>query len=328
MRHFVNFGLLFGFVALAVSGAMLFWQPFSLAVARVHIVLALTTVVLVGLHLASRVPYFSARLRPRPPRRFPLDAVGSLVVVAGLLGGAAVGWRPFEVLVEQGYESQHRVEIVRPSALSGFDWAEDAALTVSRAPSDDADLRVSLLVKLKHTVAPPPTIAVWAETTSGAMIETLYLDPRVAYTESPTWHGRQIDRAAVLPIWRHRYTLVSGVAPGGDTDAVSGATPTHSFSLDSYLTAGDQNEIVLCVEVNAPNDPNEDYPDPLLGQPSLLYTAYLELDGEQPYALLELTARGDNTQPGTPRYDLENITSAKRLIELILAKVERVPDGR
>ncbi len=325
MRHFVNFALLFGFGILATSGVMLFVRPFSLTVARVHIALGLTTIVLVGLHLASRLPYFRARLRTKQFRGVPIDAVGSFAAAAVLLAAAVIGWRPINLLIEQGYESRHRAEIVRPSALSGFQWADQAeSLAVSRAPTEDANLRVSLLVRLQETLAPTPTIAVWAETTAGSMIETLYLDPRVAYSDKPTWHGNQVDRAKVLPIWRHRYTLVSGVAPGGEADAVTGTTPSHSFSLDNYLSAGDASEIVLCVELNAPHDPNETYADPQLGQPSLLYTAYLELDNEQPYALFELTARGDDTPSGTLRYDLEEITTAKQLVDLILAKVESI----
>lgn len=321
MRHVVNFGLLFASAALAVSGALLFLQPFSIVVARVHILVAIATVVLIGMHLATRLPYFRVRAGKRRPWRLPADIVGALVAVAVLIVVAARGCRPAELIVAQGYEARHRAEIARTDPLSGFEWGGDASLTVARKPSGDADLRVSLLLKLKQGSAPPPTIAVWAETTTGSMIETLYLDPRVAYSDNPDWHGERVERAAVLPIWRGRYSLASGVLPGGDTDAVSGATPKHSFTLDDYLVSTKDGTIVLCVEVNAPGDPNDAFPDPRLGQPSLLYTAYIETGSEQPYTLLELTGRGSGTGDRAVYYDLEKITSAKRLIDLLLAKV-------
>jgi len=46
MRHLVNFGLLFCFLTLAVTGVMEFALPFSIVTARVHIVFGLATLVL------------------------------------------------------------------------------------------------------------------------------------------------------------------------------------------------------------------------------------------------------------------------------------------
>ncbi|MAT69443.1 MAG: hypothetical protein CMJ58_07940 [Planctomycetaceae bacterium] len=322
MRHLVNFSLLFVFAALAISGSMLFVLPFTLKVVRVHILFALATVGLVVLHLASRLSYFRSSWRPRAQGGLRTYAVASLAVTGGLLLAAAANWRPVDWLVEQGYESRWRREIVRPSALAGFHWEDAESLIVSRAPADDNDLRVSLLVRLAQRIQPPPAIAVWAETTAGAMIETLYVDPRVAYSDHPSWYGAPIDRSEVLPIWRRRYALVSGMAVDGNVDATTGATPRHSFSLDDYLIADKEDAIIICVELNAGHDPNDAYPDPRLGQPSLLYTAYLEPHSEEPYAILKLTAHGGDTHTGVPRYDLHGITTAKQLVDLLLAKVE------
>ena len=62
MRHVVNFGLLFSFVTLAVTGVLSFVLPFDLPTTRIHIVFGLVTLILVGLHLYSRVPYFKQQL--------------------------------------------------------------------------------------------------------------------------------------------------------------------------------------------------------------------------------------------------------------------------
>lgn len=108
MRHIVNFGLLFSFGTLGVTGALAFLRPFSIVTTRVHIVFGLTTLILVGLHLASRVGYFQRQLKPsgRANISKPL-----LLAVAGgwaiLLTTALAGWPPAELLVEQGYEARH-----------------------------------------------------------------------------------------------------------------------------------------------------------------------------------------------------------------------------
>jgi hypothetical protein len=59
----------------------------------------------------------------------------------------------------------------------------------------------------------------------------------------------------------------------------------------------------------------------------LLYTAYIEPDSDQPYALLELTGHGGGAETsGAIQYDLDAFTDAKQLIDLLLVKTEPVID--
>ena len=154
------------------------------------------------------------------------------------------------------------------------------------------------------------------------MIETLYLDPALAYTETPQWGGQATVRHDIFPIWRHRYTLVSGVDPQGQVDAITGATRNHGFTLEKYLVLGEESSFVLCVEVNTPGDPNENYPDTHKGQPSLLYTAYIAPDQNQRYVLLELTGHGGGAeQGGAIHYDLETVTTALERVDFLMAHV-------
>ena len=329
MRHFVNFGLLFSFLTLAVSGAMAFLRPFSIVTTRVHVVFGLTTFLLVGLHLASRAGYFKRQVAGR--QRGPLPKLWLFGVLAGwviLLGVSIGGKSPATFLLDQSYEARHRAEIVRSSPLSGFLQSSPTQRLVARVPADGSDAALSLAIRFAEDLERLPALAVWVETTSGSMIETLYLDDSVAYSDTPHWGGKPTPRHHILPLWRHRFTLVTGIDPSGQVDAVTGATASHSFSLDRYLKLGEENSFVLCVEVNAPHDRNETYPDPLIGQPSLLYTALIELDSGQPYALLELTGHGGGAEKsGAIQYDLENFTSAKRLLDLLLVKAEALKGG-
>ena len=83
------------------------------------------------------------------------------------------------------------------------------------------------------------------------------MEQSLAYSEVPLWEDYKTQRSHILPLWRHRYTLLSGIKPSGEVDAVSGATESHRFALDPYLEAGKGNEFVICVEINAPNDPDK-----------------------------------------------------------------------
>ena len=328
MRHFVNFGLLFSFLTLAVTGGLAFFRPFSIVSTRVHIMFGVATVVLASLHVASRVGYFKKQLKPKADRHQNISKPLLLGIVAGwgiLLAGAITGWAPVGVLIEQGYESKHRSEIVRASPLAGFMDPATHQRIVVRSPNKDADVAISLSVGFSKHLDKLPSIAVWAETTTGAMIETLYLDPALAYSKAPVWGGLPTARHHILPLWRHRYTMVSGIDPTGEVDAFSGATATHSFSLDDYLVLGEEKSFVLCAEVNAPADINDTYSDPHVGQPSLLYTALIELDKPQAYTLLELTGHGGGAEKGgSIQYDLEGFTSANQLIDLLLVKAESI----
>lgn len=322
LRHWVNFGLLFSFLTLMASGVLAYLQPFSLVTTRVHVVFGLLTALLVALHLISRMPYFASKLVIEKSRR--MIAAIAITWVA-LLAIAWWGTWPAKPLMAASYESRHKLEIVRQSPLAGMVSPDNNTRLVARQPGADADTAISLLVRFSDSKQAPPAIAVWAETSTGSMIETLYLDPKLAFSEQVEWHGIQTQRHQLLPIWRHKYTLVSGVDPLGEVDAFTAATPSHAFTLDQYLKSGKEGNFVICVEVNAVGDANATFPDPSIGQPSLLYTAYVEPNGESAYRLLELTAHGGGAaNSGTLKYDFDGIDSAKQLVDLLLLHVQRI----
>lgn len=322
LRHWVNFGLLFSFLTLAVSGVMAYLQPFSLVTTRVHMVFGVLTLLLVALHLLSRVPYFKAQtMGKKAPRKLLITIMLSwLVFLVVSLWGV---W-PAKSLMDASYESRHRQAIVRPSPLAGIAELNEGQRLVGRNPSEEADTAVSLLLRFGDQLKAPPAVAVWAETTNGSMIETLYLDRELSYAEAVTWQGKKIKRHHLLPIWRHRHTLVSGVDPKGQIDAFTAATPEHAFTLDQYLKSGEEGRFVICVEVNVLGDSNKNFDDELLGQPSLLYTAYVDASEGSKYQLLELTAHGGEAiDSGTLNYDFDGIDSARNIVDFLLVHAEK-----
>lgn len=318
MRHIVNFGLLFAFIALAITGVMAFTLPFSLSTTQVHIAAGLATIVLVLLHLGSRVPYFKNQTKSS---RLRLIGIASVAAVLIFLAGNALP--PVSWLVNQSYETRNRAHIVRSSSLTGFGEPSRTQKLVHRIPNASNSKSLSLYLSFPKEMETLPAVAVWAETTAGTMIETLYLQQSLAYSDQPVWAGDKTPRNHILPIWRHRYTMVSGINPDGDTDIVSGSTESHSYALDPYLIPGEGQKFILTVEINAPADPNETWTDEKLGQPSLIYTAYIKLDEEQNYYLLELTGHGGGAESsGNIQYDLDGFTTAKDLADLFLVKIE------
>jgi len=329
MRHLVNFGLLFSFSALAATGTLAYFQPFSLSVTNIHIIAGFITLVLVVLHIVARVPYFRNRMtkgKQKISARFQVLLIG---VTCGFLVYTAIyNLPPASWLIENSYEHKNSAQIVRSSNLVGFDQPAPHRKWIVRKSQDGNGSGLSINLSFREDLNPMPSIAIWAESTIGSMIETLFLEQSLAYSEVPLWEDYRTQRSHILPLWRHRYTLFSGISPSGEIDAVSGATEAHRFALDPYLQSGKGNEFVLCVEINVPKDSSDDFPDPLLGQPSLLYTCLVDVDRDDPYYLFELTGHGggDAISTGNVQYDLEMIGSAKKMKDLFLVKLEKSID--
>jgi hypothetical protein len=323
MRHLINIGLLFTFAALAITGVLAFVMPFSITNTRVHIVAGSITLLLVVGHLAGRIPYFRRQFA-RETANLSRGRLAALILVwGGILATAVLALPPGTWLMDQGYEARHRSEIVRASSLVGFSEPDAHSRLVVRRAEGTNRMHLSLHLGFRRHLERLPAFAVWAETTAGALIETLHLPSELTHADRVEWHGMLTRRNHLLPIWRNRYTAVAGIDGDGKVDAVTGATDTHRFALEPYLVPGTAQKFVVCVEVNAVSDPNEAYPDPELGQPSLLYTAYVKLDAGKRHHILELTAHGGGAeQNGNLQYDLEAFTTARKLVDLLLLKIE------
>ena len=99
--------------------------------------------------------------------------------------------------------------------------------------------------------------------------------------------------------------------------------------MDESLAGGAESSIIICLEINAFGDPNEAYPDPRLGQPSIFYaTDRIDLDGEDSYFLMHRVAHGGNAvESGDRFYNFDEITTGGDLIEKVLVRVVRPSRG-
>lgn len=323
-----------------------FFQPFSLATTQVHIVFGWLVMLLVALHLSSRLSYFSRRLRRRRnsasarPHRLILVP---LLACAFFLAASLLDLWPVPQLLSLGHEVKSSRIIFRPEEGAATRTLE-GGMQMKRQSSGEASVFVEIeWGSAFDPVAEFPTpftgarpqIAVWAESSTGSLIETFFVSEESAFAESMEWAGNERRRVDVLPIWRHQFTLASGVAPDGDIDTFSGATPEHSFSIERYIDE-DPEGFYLSVEVNAPNDSNdfyhadqpeanEGYTFPGVGQPSIYYSAYVDPSELKKYYLMELVGHGGSSsqQSGNIYYDSSHLTTAGELIEKILVRIER-----
>lgn len=349
MRHYVNFTLLFAFSTLVVSGLLRFFEPFSLATTRIHIVFGTLVLLLVGLHLASRLGYFAKMLRsaktsgPARPASARLVLLPLLTALYGLTA-CVLDWWPVPHLLSFGYEARNRAVIFRPESGTAIRRLDGDKFQLKRQGPEESSVLVEiewapgvdLGAKFPSRFSDArPQITVWAESSSGALIETFFVSEESAYAESFAWEGETRRRVDLLPVWRHQFTLASGVEPNGQIDSFSASTPEHAFSVENYLKE-DGSGFYVCVELNFPQDSNdffhsdqptesEGYTHPGIGQPAVYYSAYIEPDKSKSYYIMDYVGHGGgSTQPaGEVYFDSSHITTARELIEKVLVRVVR-----
>ena len=346
MKHYVNFALLFAFGILVVSAFFRFFLPFSLLTTRIHIVFGSFMVLLVALHLSSRLTYFPRMLKQGRKegsvRRLKLLML-PIVTCCYLLLACFTNWFPVPHLLGLGHEIKNRSIIFRPEEGSAV-RSVDGATQIKRETPTQASIFVEIewgdaFDPVAEFPSPftgaRPQIAIWAESSIGALIETFFVSEESAFSEIVEWAGNERRRVDILPIWRHLFTLASGVEPDGDIDTYSGATPEHSFSVERYIDE-DPEGFYLGVEVNVPHDSNdfyhanqaetaEGYTFPGVGQPSVYYSAYVDPAEPKKYYLMEFVGHGGSSsqQSGDIYYDSSQLTTARDLIEKILVRIER-----
>ncbi|EDM25625.1 hypothetical protein LNTAR_25065 [Lentisphaera araneosa HTCC2155] len=307
MRHFVNIALLLCFATLAISGVMSYALPFDIDTARVHIVFGLATLILIGLHLIGKGKYFKAIFSSKSKISVPKKNL-ALIFIAwlGLLFASLKNAEPAKIILSQSYESRRAHEIVRPNPLIQS-LSDKNNHNTTRLKEKNQQKALAIHLNFNHELKSTTALAIWAESKAGTLIETLYISPELAYSEKVKWNGKETERQKLLPIWRHRYTLLTGIDPDGELDLASGATSNHSFSLEKYLKT-DGDEYALFVEIKE------------AGFDSVIYSTYVDHSEKKKYRLLEITGNStptENSPKGSINYDTENIKNTPLDLGLI-----------
>jgi hypothetical protein len=300
--------MLLNFIVLVITGVMRFTLPFSIEVTRVHMLSGLAITILIGFHIFGRLRQMKLMVKSRDGINYA-PVVLTLALCGVYWSAAWYAWPGAKQMVNLSYESRHRNEIFRERNNVVGNTAADTVQTFKLATE-----KSSIDVTLDWTELgekSDKSVAIWVETKSGSMIETLYISESLRFSEDAKWEGEQVKRGRILPIWRNRYTDICGIGPDGIYDAISGPTKNHKFDLENNLT--DQEAFAVYVEINAAND----------DQPSVLYVALIEPESSNPYTLLSLLGTGEDAfKSGAINYELGGLTTARELVEKILVHTQ------
>lgn len=297
MKRILYIALLFQFLVLLGTGVLRFFIPFSIELSRLHIFAGAATGILILIHIIERLRLLKLKFNPRSGSKKWLLPVATLLVCIAFWLAAWLGLPGISHLMRLSYEQRNHAAIFR-SQNNVAHLENDALYRTVKLSSTGASVDLELLWKKSPKGA---AAAIWAETKSGSIIETLYLTGSLKYSESHDWEGGTARRGEILPVWRHRYTAVCGIDPFGEADLISQPTINHQWLLDQKLDEAKEG-FVIYVEINLPGD----------DAPSLIYAANIEPENTNSYSLLNLLAHsGGSDKDGELNYDIESYTGSK-----------------
>lgn len=150
-----------------------------------------------------------------------------------------------------------------------------------------------------------PQVAIWLEDTKGNYLGTIHVTEKGA---RKSWiSAPPTGRPNALPVWTH--------VCSDSVDAVSAATQVNpDKALEYPLPPLPPGHYFIRVEVNRSYDWNEHYPEKhggVLGQPSLVYSAELTIDGSHGEVAITPIGTGSlDGSDGNINPDLGGIDSA------------------
>ena len=189
-----------------------------------------------------------------------------------------------------------------------------------------------------------PLIAIWIENENGAFIQTLYASASFVkgifpygVMENGKWIKAARRHPSALPYFSHKFgnkTTDGLFLPTPENpvpDAVSGATPTGSFTLKAKSAIKLKHYKIL-MEINEPFDFNsswnsDKYPGDeeykLSGQPALVYAVDIDTDNpSKEFTLKPIGLSSYNGSDGVLNPDTASLTTALMMLNEVKVIIE------
>ena len=311
-RNVVSLTIAVLFLTLAVTGVMGFFLPFNILTVSVHALLGFVFIGSIALHLKNNFRqlknYFTSK-----------TALLVILCVAALV--AVILIQPKPVMAILGLSKN-----LGPAA-DRFEL-KDTKVVYHYTPAPHYKMQLNFKGGSAFDAENPPHMAIWLENTSRYHLKTLFHSQVPEVKNSlPYWHYKKSEY--------EKYKAESEAAEKAgkkqveDVDALSSATPNESFDPADYIVPKDPEKETpyrLLIEINAPDDGNEHYPD----QPSLVYV--VEVDNKHPrsYQVLDLVGYPKSEmdeEEGEIEWSLlyadGTITTAHDLFDSALLLIER-----
>lgn len=338
LRTIATIVLSIAFVVLLITGVLLYATPYNYFVGSLHIWGAILFLLCISLHIFHNAKSYKNHFKKRQGKWSMAVAItGVLPISAALILGIA----PISTVIDTGHLLK-KSKALDNLEYTLIDLSHDNVKTklnvFFKAGSEYHSAPQPLFLGLTYTST--PQIVVWVETLDGKYIDTLYITGK---TSNSSYRSKdpEIDvvrRPEALPYWSHKRGIIAqdGLytpdTQNSDLDGISAATPKADYQVS--LSAPKMGRYKLMIEVNRSYDFNEYYsktrfPDDEIysgsgssGQPSLVYESIIDSQKAGSH-LFNLIGHGHHSGRDGKLYgDTSNITSAKQLLDFIVASIE------
>jgi hypothetical protein len=281
-----------------------------------HVAFGFIFILSIGLHLFERRKALRRLIQFK--NTFKFHIISALLYVT-LLYIVLESFLPVKMLLNLAYENQHREEVFRSRPDVIYDQFNSTHKVLKQTEEFEAFLEVQLNDQSEGLF-----LAVWAEDDFGNMIEPLFITENLRYSHK--------SRVNVLPVWSKRFKSMH--AKPKDVDEVSSATIRRSFKLN-HMIKNRKHGFHLKIEINALNDENKIYHSKSdnfmlqspegIGQPSVIYTTFVDFHNEQvdSWFLLKFEGKSDvSGEEGDIIPDSYGLTTARHLLERAMLKID------
>ena len=338
-RPLVSLLMAFGFLTILVTGLLSFGLRYSSLLAGVHTIFGLLFVGYGFFHLKNNWQPLIKYFKNKSTRRVKWVAVGLIPIT---IIGVLTELPPFSTVIDFGYALKEikAIENNRFETVFTHYDKQGRSLKVDFRAGDMYAAPGPKILWFRKTST--PQFAIWIEDLEGNYIDTLYATKKAAtssFFNADVFSDEIIRRPESLPHWSHSRGVTEGdgiMMPSREAplaDAMTGATPLAHFDLQTVM-AKPLDKFVVKMEINRSFDfndffhPNAFPDDPIYsgsgnsGQPSLVYSATVDVNDGQKYFFLNVLGHGHHSgQDGKIYTDLSNITTALNMVDRVFVEV-------
>lgn len=334
--------LLFTLCILLGTGFLMYFTPFQKRIASLHTFFALVFIIAMIFHLLNNKLPLTNYVLGKRLKKFKKLQSPFIFILAILITIAIYFENPlFNSLYSWG--NKFRNEQIGKTEKT-FDYQ------IIEVDKTIGNKKISVELK-KGSAFQYPLFAIWIEDDKGNYIETLYISRVISSSKfdygeevNGEWKSATLRRPEALPYWSHKRGIQAEdglyipLKNAPDLDAVSGATPTGNFIINSKSSLSKkEKKYKIFIELNQSYDWNEyytkdKYPDDKIysgsgqvGQPSLVYATIINSSDlkNKSHKIMHLIGHGHYSGKDGKLYtDISNITTAKNIADRIIVALE------
>jgi hypothetical protein len=338
-RSWVSIGLITALAGMAITGVLSYVQAYSESIAGIHTWFGIAFIFLMVFHLRNNFKTLINYVRQHKGRQFlSLSITAGLVITVGVL----LALPPFSPVLEFGKNLRKSMTVEEGSFQTLTTNVGDTGIPI------EIELRKGLHYESEEqplflglTYTTTPQVAFWLEDLEGRYISTIYVTQKISNGSFVSTEDifNTVRRPESLPYWANQRGVNYGensVMPAEnntDLDGMTGATPVGNYDVRSKLNT-DLRQFKVMMEINRSYDFNDfytkdKYPDDAIysgsgssGQPSVIYTAEINLDENQHTYIMKPIGHGHYSGQDGKLYDgFQGIDTALQLVKRVVIEI-------